>query len=94
MHSTLDFTTWGSHEIFLLTELLTKLRERKLTDLLKERFDFNSMKIAFNEKYCMVYMYDKNGNLGSHNHSIDGWIHLIDDQFQEIDGENEMIEGS
>ena len=90
MTSILDFGLWKSREFYLVVNLLNKIKKKEYTAKFEHKFDWNTMKIGFNPNSGFVYLFDDNGNTGLDNYSDDNLIHLVDDDGQSIDVEEQV----
>jgi hypothetical protein len=85
MISILDFGPWKGQEFHLAINLLNKIKNKECTPLFEQTFDWNTMKIAYNNETEYVYLYDDYGNMGLDNNSFDNLIHLINSNGESID---------
>jgi hypothetical protein len=75
MSNIIDLGTWKAHEFCLVAEIIQAVKENKLSSELDKVFDWNSMKIGFNENSGYVYMFDDDGNQAM---VFDDVLYLVD----------------
>ena len=92
MTTVLDFGSWKAREFNLVIHLLNKIKKKEYTAKFEHEFDWDTMKIGFNPNSGVVYLYDDNGNTGLDNYSSDDLIHLVDNEGQSIDVDEEVYE--
>jgi len=75
MSNIIDLGTWKAREFCLVAEIIQAVKENKLSSGLDKVFDWNSMKIGFNENSGYVYMFDDDGNQAM---VFDDVLYLVD----------------
>jgi len=82
----IDLSSWKPREFCLASEIMTAVKNDKMSSELERIFDWKTMKIGFNENSGYVYMFDDDGN---HAMVFDDVLHLIDDEANMIDEKKE-----
>jgi hypothetical protein len=91
MSNVIDLSTWRPLEFCQAVDIMKAVKDDKLSPALEKVFDWNTMKIGFNENSGYVYMFDDDGNVAM---LFDGVLHLIDDESNIIDEDEKKEETS
>jgi len=86
MSTPIDLSSWKPREFCLASEIMTAVKNDKMSSELERIFDWKTMKIGFNENSGYVYMFDDDGNQAM---VFDDVLHLIDDEANIIDEKKE-----
>ncbi len=77
---TLDISQWKYLELIDVTKMINYIINNKYTNYFFDKFDFDSLKIQFNEVNNKIYVIDKYNNMGMI--MEDDLIHIVDNDFK------------
>ena len=82
MSNVIDLSTWRPLEFCQAADIMKAVKKNKISPAVDKVFDWNSMKIGFNENSGYVYMFDDDYNTAM----------LFDGILQLVDNEGEILE--
>ena len=88
MSTPIDISSWQWPELVRASKLIQKVITNQVSSMFEKEFDYDTMKIEYNQETDSVYLSDKNNMIGM---VYDNIVFLVDLNGNKIDGQNEVI---
>lgn len=89
MSSPIDISSWQWPELVRASKLIQKVITNQVSSMFEKEFDYDSMKIEYNQETDSVYLSDKNGATGMIYNNI---VYLVDINGSKIDGQDVVVQ--
>jgi hypothetical protein len=91
MSTPIDISSWQWPELVRASKLIQKVITNQVSSMFENEFDYDSMKIEYNQETDSVYLSDKNNMIGM---VYDNIVYLVDANGSKIDGQDVVVEES
>lgn len=91
MSTPIDISSWQWPELVRASKLIQKVITNQVSSMFENEFDYDSMKIEYNQETDSVYLSDKNNMIGM---VYDNIVYLVDKNGSKIDGQDVVVEES
>jgi len=89
MSTPIDISSWQWPELVRASKLIQKVITNQVSSMFENEFDYDSMKIEYNQETDSVYLSDKNNMIGM---VYDNIVYLVDANGSKIDGQDVVVE--